>query len=68
VSVKLNLNKEKDMSKYNLPTEENWKGCNKMLKDGNSVIATSKAYRLDPEKVGKLYMDLLRKGEVKFNK
>ena len=66
--VRLNLNKEKDMSKYNAPTEESWKGCNEMLINGNSVVATAKAFRLDPEKVGNLYNELLRNSKIKFNK
>jgi len=66
--VRLNLNEEKEMSKYNSPTEENWKGCNEMLINGNSVVATAKAFRLDPEKVGNLYNDLLKNNRIKFNK
>lgn len=56
------------MSKYNTPTEESWKGCNEMLINGNSVVATAKAFRLDPEKVGNLYNELLRNSKIKFNK
>lgn len=66
--VRLNLNEDKKMSKYNAPTEENWRGCNEMLINGNSVVATAKAFRLDPEKVGNLYNDLLKNNRIKFNK
>ena len=56
------------MSRYNVPTDKEWKECREMLIIGNSVVATATAFRLDPEKVGNLYNELLRNNKIKFNK